>query len=342
MRVLLFQFDGALPNLALMRLAAYYRGLGYHVELRQALNISAIQPRLGDEPWDLVFGSLIFEWTRPLAASAAEIYPQIALGGTGWDFVDGVQVRNTKLPPEAEIIAPDYSDYRLNGAPYPRSIGFTQRGCRLACSFCVVPRKEGKATSVGSLADMWRGDPWPRELLILDNDFFGNPFWRDVIAEAVAGKFKISLIQGINARLLNDETAEALASTKIYDDGFHRRRVYTAWDGRKDERTLFRGLEALKRAGFSPDMMMVYMLIGHEPGETLADRDYRRAKLREFGARPYPMPFIRDGELGDELVDFQRFVIQRADLYQTFEQFRGRSKGPRKERRISLPLFGDV
>jgi tRNA A37 methylthiotransferase MiaB len=30
---------------------------------------------------------------------------------------------------------------------YPRfqqSIGFTQRGCRLNCSFCVVPQKEGK------------------------------------------------------------------------------------------------------------------------------------------------------------------------------------------------------
>src|ERR1700679_2281967 len=51
------------------------------------------------------------------------------------------------------------------------------------------------------------------------------------------------------------------------------------------------------------------MLIGYWPGETHADRDYRRARLREWGARPYPMPYVRT----PELVGFQRWVIGAYD-----------------------------
>ena len=66
------------------------------------------------------------------------------------------------------------------------------------------------------------------------------------------------------------------------------KRIYTAWDNRKDERRLFSGLEALVRHGVKPDHIMVYMLIGYWDGETSADREYRRAQLRAFGpAAPY-------------------------------------------------------
>jgi hypothetical protein len=60
---------------------------------------------------------------------------------------------------------------------YPHSIGFTQRGCRFYGPFCVVPRKEGRIQPVASIAAIWRGEPWPRNLLLLDNDFFGQPDW---------------------------------------------------------------------------------------------------------------------------------------------------------------------
>lgn len=201
-----------------------------------------------------------------------------------------------------------------------------------------MPRKEGAARSNGTIATIWRGDPYPREILLLDNDFFGNPAWRDVHRELVDGDFKVSFVQGINARMLTDETAAALGALKVRDDGMKRRRIYTAWDSRKDERRLVRGLEALARNGFTPDMIMVYMLIGEDERETHADRDYRRATIRAFGARPYPMPFRRT----HELVAFQRWVIKRHDLHTTWEDFYGKAGGePRKlgARRISLPLF---
>jgi hypothetical protein len=87
------------------------------------------------------------------------------------------------------------------------------------------------------------------------------------------------------------------------------KRIYTAWDNAKDEDTLFRGLERLVKYGVKPDAIMVYMLVGYWPGETEQDREYRRAKLREFGARPYPMPFVRT----PELIGFQRWIIGAYD-----------------------------
>jgi hypothetical protein len=347
MNVLIFHFDGKVPNFADMKIAAWHRAAGDHVELRIAKTPARVQPRLGDPKWDRVYGSLIFESTRPLADLARTIYPGIVLGGTGWDFVRGVQITNTVLPDDVEAMAPDYSDYR----GFKVSTGYTHRGCRLECDFCVVPRKEGKVQPVATLAKIWRGDPWPRQILLLDNDFFGqvhpkeSPPWRARLDEARAGKFSLSFIQGINARILTDEIAAELATVDVRDDGFKRRRIYTAWDGRRDERRLMRGLDALMGPGrFSADMILVYMLIGHEPGETHADRDYRRARLREMGVRPYPMPYTRDGDLGRELVAFQRWVIQRHDLHVPWAEWWGKALGePRKlgARRVSLPLFPD-
>ena len=77
------------------------------------------------------------------------------------------------------------------------------------------------------------------------------------------------------------------------------------------------GLNRLVKYGVRPDDIMVYMLIGYWPGETHADRDHRRRRLREFGARPYPMPFFRT----QELVGFQRWVVGAYDKRVRWEDF---------------------
>lgn len=226
-------------------------------------------------------------------------YPDAIVGGTGW---------NLQTTLESVGIITKEQDYSLYPT-FQQSIGFTQRGCRLNCSFCVVPQKEGKVRAEQTIWEIWRGDPWPREVLLLDNDFFGQPEWRKRISEIQNGHFKVSFNQGINARCLTEEAAEAIASVDYRDDSMTVKRIYTAWDSLPDEERLFAGLNRLVKYGVKPDHIMVYMLIGYWPGETSTDREYRRKKLRDFGARPYPMPFVRT----PELTGFQRWVIGAYD-----------------------------
>jgi len=303
MKVLLFQLDGKVPNIALMRIAAHHRGLGDSVELRWGRNVDP-SPDFFDRP-DKVYASLIFERTRPVAERLLASYPGAVVGGTGWD------VRSSL---EAVGISTKKQDYTI----YPgwkQSIGFTQRGCRLKCPFCVVPEKEGAWRAERTIHEIWRGEPWPRELILLDNDFFGHeldergrplpPRWPDTIAAIKKGKFKVSFNQGINARFLTDEAARAIAGVDYRDDRMDEKRIYTAWDNRKDEDRLFEGLRALVRHGVKPDDIMVYILLGYWPWSDLADWEHRRARLREFGALPYPMPYVRT----PRAVGFQRWCV---------------------------------
>ncbi len=317
MRVLLFQLDGKIPNIALMRIAAHHRERGDFVEL---LRTGQPERRLWEYKNTIedlkVYGSAIFLKSQPTVQRLRSAYPQAVLGGTGVDLaitLEGIGITTTKQ---------DYSLY----PSFRQSIGFTQRGCRLNCSFCVVPKKVGKVRSEQSITEIWRGDPWPRELLLLDNDFFGQQQWRERIAEIRDGKFKVSFNQGINARCLTEEAAEAIASVDYRDDSMSTKRIYTAWDSRADEDRLFAGLNRLVKYGVKPDHIMVYMLIGYWPGETAEDREYRRLKLREFGARPYPMPFVRT----KELMGFQRWVIGAYDKRVPWSDFSGAVYEPRK------------
>lgn len=295
MNILLVQLDGKLPNLALMRVAHHHRQKGDTVLLRT----NEIK-RLWDPEWDQVYISLIFKRTKKKAERALISWPNAFIGGTGWD--ETVTLEASTQITSLEV---DYTDH----PEFQQSIGFTQRGCRLKCPFCVVPTKEGEVRFNQTIQDIWRGFPWPKELILLDNDFFGQATWRSRVKEIQDGEFKVNFSQGINARMLTDETAEAISSIDYRNSNMSRRQIYTAWDNRKDERRLFKGLESLVKFGVLPRHIMVYMLIGYWEGETEEDRLHRQKSIRDFGAIPYPMPFTRTREL----VGFQRWVVRHYD-----------------------------
>jgi len=312
MKVLLAQLDGKLPNLALMRIGAHHRQRGDACELRFG---AQFERALWDD-FGAVYGSAIFVKTLPLAKRLRVVYPQAIIGGTGYD------IRSTVEAIGITTHALDYSLY----PSFRQSIGFTQRGCRLRCSFCVVPEKEGRVRPERTIKEIWRGDPWPRELLLLDNDFFGQPHWLERIREIQDGRFKVSFNQGINCRCLTEDAAEAIASVDYRDDSMQVKRIYTAWDSKDDEERVFAGLNRLVKYGVKPDHIMVYILVGYWPGETHEDRDYRRRRLREFGARPYPMPYVRT----PELVGFQRWVVGAYDKRVPWKAWSGSSFEPRR------------
>ena len=180
MNVLLLHLDGKIPNLALMRISAHHKALGDDVEFRYATTLAKANPCFWDRH-DRVYASAIFERTRPIARRLLEVCPDAVVGGSGW---------NEKAKLSDVGITTKSCDYSI----YPKwkqSIGFTQRGCRLKCEFCKVPRMEGRVVKEASVLDIWRGEPWPRELILLDNDFFGEPRWREEIKAIKDGDFKV-------------------------------------------------------------------------------------------------------------------------------------------------------
>ncbi|KKL79807.1 hypothetical protein LCGC14_2011100 [marine sediment metagenome] len=283
-------------------------------------------PRFDDQ-FDAVYASFVFTKTRPLAEAVANQWPGAIVGGTGWSVESSLEQLGITTTDQ------DYSVYPT----WRQSLGFSSRGCRLRCPFCVVPRKEGPIRGEQTIGQLWRGGDASRELILLDNDFFGQPAWRERIDELRSGRFRVSFNQGINARSLDNETAAAIASVDYRCDQMRDRRIYTAWDSRKDERRLMRGLELLVDAGVKPRHIMVYMLIGYWPGETHEDRDHRRSQLRAFGARPYPMPYERT----PELLAFQRWVIGAYDKTISWAEWTRARWNPRKltRRSVQLPLL---
>jgi hypothetical protein len=293
MNIRLTQIDGKLPNLALMKLASWHRAHGDNVHFTRH-----VYPEMFEPEYDRVYASAIFTMSAPRLERFVAEWPEAIVGGTGTFSVRTVE----------QEIGRDWERYDYEDYPdFTGSIGFTQRGCRLNCGFCVVPKKEGKPRSVNTISDIWRGEGHPKHLHLLDNDFFGQPRdqWEARIAEIQDGGFKVCFNQGINIRLINDEAAKGLASLEYRDDQFRSRRLYTAWDNLKDERIFFRGVDRLENAGIKPDHIMVYMLIGYDPAETWERILYRFDKMVERGVRPFPMVY---GNRRD-LKQFQRWAV---------------------------------
>lgn len=328
MMVRLTQIDGKLPNLALMKLAAFHRAQGHAIEFTKHVERGMFEPA-----YERVYGSAIFSFSADRVAKFKTAFPNAIVGGT-WNTTDNRTVEQHLGIEDTETC--DYSIY----PDFTASIGFTQRGCRLKCGFCVVPKKEGKPRSVNTIASIWRGAPYPKHLHLLDNDFFGQPReqWEARLDEIRAGGFKVCLNQGINIRMIDDTSAAALATIPYYDDGFTVRRLYTAWDNIGDEHRFFRGVETLERHGIPPRHLLAYMLVGYDKRETWERVLYRFNKMTVLGIRPYPMVFgdrmrgLPPGQTNQRLgrktlSDFQRWAIRKAYTFIPFEHYDVSAKG---------------
>lgn len=342
--VRLTQIDGKLPNLALMKLAHHHRAAGDEIYFSKQVRRGMLE-----KEYRAVYGSAIFSFSAARIAEFKVQFPEAVIGGTH-DITNNQTVEQYLGVEENENY--DYSIY----PGFEASIGFTQRGCRLKCGFCVVPKKEGKPRSVNTIYSIWRGEGFPRHIHLLDNDFFGQPReqWEARLYEIRSGGFKICLNQGINIRMIDDESAKALASVPYYDDGFKVRRLYTAWDNIGDEERFFRGVDTLERHGIPPTHLLVYMLVGYDKRETWERLFYRFNKMIERKIRPYPMVYggrNRKLPLGGTnkkienktLGEFQRWVIRKSYNFIPFENYDVRAKGsiPREQLSLLTDIAGD-
>ena len=313
--IYLIAADGKIPNIAIGRLLTYFRQRGDSVRVLRKVSD---YEKGRDPPPSRIYGSAIFTTTASVMRRYEEALGEITWGGTGVRIESNL----SEIDPEIDSLRPDFSPW----PEFTASVGYLTTGCRLACDFCCVPKKEGKPKAVASVYDLWRGDPYPRHLMLLDNDAFApklRDHWTKAVREIREGKFSVCFSQGINLRLIDDESAAALSSIFYVGNDFSpkTRKLYTAWDSISDESLFERGIERLRRAGIKPNRLCVYMLIGFAPGETWEAIFYRYHRIfRELGADPYPNPYER--HLRPDLRHFQRWVLGRSHKSVPFPEYK--------------------
>ena len=291
MKVAVLDVDSKIPNLALMKISQWHKLNGDDVEHYMPL---------AHHLYDKVYASKIFNFS-----DGSDIQDDMITGGTGIDL-------KISLPPKMDTMTPDYSLYN-----YPHIIGFTQRGCRFKCEFCVVPQKEGKPWSANTIDELWTQRD-SKFLILLDNDFFGNPDWEERIEEMKEYDLRVNFSQGLNIRIISERQAQALASVNFRNINDNSKQVTFAWDQIKDEKVIKRGFKRVTDAGIKPYQMQFYVLIGFD---TTPEEDLHRVMmLKDWGCDPYAMPYDKSDPYQKKFV---RWVNRRAVFHScTWEEYK--------------------
>lgn len=282
-RIGILQLDGKLPNLALMKVAGYYESIGYEV--------SWYEGPMFAETYEKIYVSKLFSFTStpPLPENAI-------IGGTGIDFYN-------RLPEGIEAATPSYSLYQ--DCNY--HLGFSMKGCRFACKFCCVPKKEGRPKVYNSIDEILINPKGGNRLMLLDNDFFGGTDWQINLERIIELKLRVCFVQGLNIRIITDEQAQLLAKCNFQNSKFNKRYLTFAWDKFKDEKLITAGIERCISAGIAAHQMQFFVLIGFDT--TPEQDEYRVEYLRSKGCLPFVMPFDKDNAYQKA---YTRYVNQRA------------------------------
>ena len=196
MKILLIDADSTIPNLALMKISAFYKSnfWGCIVDLTRLFipyypDRKKIVHNINTSCYDLIFCSVIFEGSANYVKGE-----NIQFGGSGFDLT-------TKLPEEIENSEPDYSIYNETKTSY----GFISRGCIRKCSFCKVHLMEGFVRQVSTVKQISKH----KTVKFLDNNFLALPNHCDILQELIELNVKHQFNQGLDIRLVTEENSMA-------------------------------------------------------------------------------------------------------------------------------------
>lgn len=275
-KVLLVNVDSKIPNLALMKLSAWYKSQGSEV----GFNVN--------DP-DLIIASVIFKRNRSMALGVARMYPdaKFQIGGTGYDL-------KAELPSDVERIAPDYSIY----PDLTYSMGFTTRGCIRRCHFCVVPQKEGGLVR-------WQHprlfhDPSFKEIMLLDNNWLADKEWFMETSDWIIERGLKVHEHGMDIRLVDDQLAEQLARIQWAGP------LHFAYDSEAITADVERGIDCLIRAGI--DLRQDVRFYVYVDSDQEYESGVRRCRwLKDHNTTPFVM-FNIDKPRTERIKHLQRWA----------------------------------
>ena len=249
------------PNLCLMKLSAYHKARGDHVEWWRP-----------EGQYDRVYKSRVFTDTYSKDTITVTNAGEVVCGGTGYGL-------GPNLPDEVEHTYPDYSIYpQFSGIAY----GFLSRGCPRNCGFCLVSDKEGRRSiQVADLAEFWNGQ---KEVKLLDANLLACPDHEKLILQLAESRAYVDFSQGLDIRLITPDNVALLNRVRT-------KAIHFAWDNPDIDLTpdfrRFLELTAIKNVR----KRKVYVLTNY--GSTHEQDLYRVETLRGMGYDPYVMVYDR-------------------------------------------------
>ena len=249
------------PNLCLMKLSAYHKARGDHVEWWRP-----------EGRYDRVYKSRVFTDTYSQDTITVTNAGEVVCGGTGYG-------PGPNLPDEVEHTYPDYSIYpQFSGIAY----GFLSRGCPRNCGFCLVSDKEGRRSiQVADLAEFWNGQ---KEIKLLDANLLACPDHEKLILQLAESRAYVDFSQGLDIRLITPDNVALLNRVRT-------KAIHFAWDNPDIDLTpdfrRFLELTAIKNVR----KRKVYVLTNY--GSTHEQDLYRVETLRHMGYDPYVMVYDR-------------------------------------------------